>query len=203
MLGRRDDLAAHGRGRPDGRSGPDRARALGLLAALALAGGLGACRHDPVPQGIIDELPEESGEPSAAHRPGEPCLACHSAYEGAEPLMAVGGTVYKRAGDEMVPAPRVLVVVVDSNGDSRKACTNQAGNFFVPKDKWPDLAFPLTVRAGNRVMRSLVGRDGSCATCHRPPDENSLDPVTGAARDSAGVVEVDEGSEDPSCGGGS
>jgi hypothetical protein len=37
-------------------------------------------------------------------------------------------------------------------------------------------------------MQSLVGRDGSCATCHKLPGPDSLDVQTGASRDSAGVI---------------
>lgn len=160
------------------------------IAALAT---FMACRHDPVPQDLIDELGEEQGEPSELHRGGQPCLACHSVYEGAEPRMSVGGTIYYEASDgRILPAPDVLVEITDSRQVTRKACTNAAGNFWVEHEDWRDATFPLTVRAGERRMISIVGRDGSCASCHSLPDEASLDPVTGAGRASAGVVVVSE-----------
>ena len=161
----------------------------GFVAVATFA----ACRYDPVPQDIIDGLGEESGEPSELHRAGQPCLACHSVYEGATPRMSVGGTIYYEASDgRILPAPDVLVEITDSRQVQRKACTNAAGNFWVEHEDWRDITFPLTVRAGERRMISIVGRDGSCASCHSLPDEASLDQVTGAGRASAGVVVVSE-----------
>jgi hypothetical protein len=161
----------------------------GIVALATFA----ACRYDPVPQDLIDELGEEPGEPSELHRGGQPCLACHSVYEGATPRMSVGGTIYYEANDgRILPAPDVLVEITDSRQVQRKACTNAAGNFWVEHEDWRDITFPLTVRAGERRMISIVGRDGSCASCHSLPDETSLDPITGAGRASAGVVVVSE-----------
>lgn len=173
-----------------------------LLAAGLLGGAAAACTNDPVPQEIIDGLGPETGEPSAAHRPGQPCLVCHDTYGGAKPAMAVGGTVYTT--DPMgaiVPAPAVLITITDSSGDSRMACTNPAGNFYIEKDAWADIAFPLGVECGGLRMTSLIGRDGSCASCHKPPASDSADK-TGRAPDSAGVVIVQPDSDDPSCPGG-
>jgi hypothetical protein len=166
---------------------------LGVLAlSCALAPTLG-CRNDPVPQQIIDALPEEADAPSAMHRPGEPCLACHSDYEGAQPKLAAGGTVYALNDAGVgVPAPGVLVVLNDSAGDSRSACTNAAGNFLIKSEDWAEVAFPLRASAGTRQMRSLIGRDGSCATCHKS---------SGPGRDSAGVILVEVEGPDPLCGG--
>lgn len=173
-----------------------------LVIALVLAGG---CRYDPAQQDIIDELGEEKGTPSASHRPGQPCLACHTTYGKAQPALAVGGTLYALdiANNEIVPAKNILVTLFDSKGGSRKTCSNKAGNFYVAADKWEDITFPITPVAGGITMRSLVGRDGSCASCHKLPDEGSLDAITGAGRDSAGVIVVDANATDPSCGGGS
>jgi hypothetical protein len=90
-----------------------------------------------------------------------------------------------------------VVTVYDSAGASQKACTNAAGNFFVRLEDWPDAKFPLTVQVGNRFMRSLIGRDRSCAGCHklatktRVERDPALDPSTGAGHDSAGAILVD------------
>lgn len=178
-----------------------------LALALSTLGPLvGACRYDPVPQDIIDALGEEKGTPSAKHRPGQPCLACHSKYEGAEPLMAVAGTLYALdlADNKLLPARNIRVTILDSKGGTRKACTNSAGNFYVAQENWQDITFPILPTAGGTTMKSLIGRDGSCASCHRlPGDESgSLDPLTGAGRDSAGVIVVDANAADPDCGGG-
>lgn len=178
-------------------------RSSGILLIAAAAASLG-CRYDPIPQDIIDGLGEEKGSPSATHRPGEPCLACHSTYGGAEPAFAVAGTVFglTTTGD-IAGAPNILVNVLDSAGQPQKACSNAAGNFYVLKENWADVTYPLSATAGDRQMHSLIGRDGSCATCHKLPDDDSLDPLTGASRDSAGVILVDPLATDPTCGGGS
>ena len=169
-----------------------------------------SCRYDPVPEDAMELLGDEVDEPSATHRAGQPCVVCHSTYEGAAPSMAIGGTIYyQNSSGQILPAPNVLVRVRDSQNTERKACTNEVGNFWVDRDNWLDITYPLEVRAGERRMQSIVGRESSCAACHRLPDENSLDLVTGAARDSAGVVVVSESdlfgpcSTDTPGGGGS
>lgn len=178
------------------------ARALIVLFTAVVASSA-ACRYDPVPQEIINKLGDESGSPSAAHRPGQPCLACHSTYEGAEPPLAIGGTVYtKDDTGALVPAPKVLVTVTDSTGDTRMACTNATGNFFFQKDAWPDITFPLAATAGDRTMRSIIGRDGSCASCHKTPVAGAAPGSIGEGPDSPGVVIVAPDATDPSCGGG-
>lgn len=173
-----------------------------LLVALALGLCAAGCNNDPLPQAVIDGLPPESGAPSAQHRPGQPCLVCHTSYEGAEPALALGGTLYKldaMAPGGLAPAPSVLVTITDSTGDLRNACTNAAGNFFIRKEDWPELTYPLKVRTGTKNMNSIVGREGSCASCHKLPSTDR--PGTGAGRDSAGVVLVDDADIDMTCGG--
>lgn len=163
----------------------------GALALVASAGL--TCRYDPVPQDIIDSLGPESGAPSATHRPGQPCVACHSTYEGAKPAMAIGGTVYyQNSQGQILLAKDVLVRVTDSKNTERKACTNEAGNFWIEEEDWAELSFPLEVRAGARRMQSIVGRERSCGACHRLPDDEAIDKVTGASHTSAGVVVVSE-----------
>ena len=176
-----------------------RASAFLLAAALPFAAG---CRYDPVPQAVIDALGPEEGTPSATHRPGQPCIVCHSTYEGASPAMAVAGTVFTTAADgSLTPAVRVSVIISDSAAGLRKACTNAAGNFYVEKDNWLDITFPLNVQAGNRGMTSLIGRDGSCASCHKLPDATSENSITGAGHGSPGVVIAEPKANDPACGG--
>src|SRR6185295_5603712 len=86
--------------------------AAAAIAALFLAAAAGSCRYDPVPQGIIDDLGPEQGAPSEMHRPGQPCLGCHSAYVGAQPQMAFGGTIYTLDDKgAIVPASGVTVNV--------------------------------------------------------------------------------------------
>ena len=174
-----------------------------LLLFAPLAAIAAGCRYDPVPEHIIDALGPEKGTPSATHRPGQPCLVCHSAYEGASPAFAVAGTLFTKNMDGTLgPAPEVGVTIYDSAGKLRKACSNTAGNFFVKTDDWADITFPLGAQAGERGMSSLIGRDGSCASCHLRPSEKSLDQGTGASRSSPGVILVDPTAPGAACGGG-
>jgi hypothetical protein len=189
---------------------------LALLACAALAAG---CRNDPAEQQIIDSLGPEKGTPSATHRPGQPCLACHSTYGGATPQMAVAGTLYglSASGTSLVPAKNIRVVLLDSSGQdgqpgvTRTACSNSAGNFYVLASDWADPlpVYPLYPRVGVTAtskgtgMVSLIGRDGSCATCHVIPSlvpaADLINPVTGAGHASAGVITVDPTQTDPTC----
>lgn len=178
-------------------------RATAFLFALALPFTAG-CRYDPVPQAIIDSLGPEQGTPSATHRPGQPCLVCHTDYEGAAPAFAVAGTVFTRGSDgALAPAVGVSVTIFDSAAGQRKPCTNAAGNFFVKREDWADITFPLNAQAGDRGMSSLIGRDGSCASCHKLPDATSEDAITGAGHGSPGVILADPAAAGASCGGGS
>lgn len=171
-----------------------------LWSVALLVAAAAGCSYDPIPQDKIDGLPPEDPDgPSELHRQGQPCVDCHSAYEGADPPLAVGGTVYEQntATFQLIPVQGVFVTIFDAAGASQKACTNSAGNFFVKTDDWPDAAFPLTVQVGNRFMRSLIGRDRSCATCHklasvrRIERDPTIDTSTGAGRDSAGAILVE------------
>ena len=183
-----------------------------VVVALAAGAGLvaaltgGGCRHDPVPQKAIDGLPPEDAEgPSEFPRPGQPCALCHSSYEGADPEMALGGTIFEQnpATFQLIPVEGVFVTVYDAEGASAKACTNAAGNFYIELDDWPDAKFPLAVQVGNRFMRSLIGRERSCASCHelaspsRVENDPTVNSATGAGRTSAGAILVDRGSIPP------
>lgn len=188
------------------RRRPALATAAALLLAAAIPTLSLACRYDPVPQEIIDDLGPETGKPDALHRPGQPCLACHSGYAGAKPAMAFGGTVYTAdAAGGLGPAAGVEISIIDWAGVPKKVCSNAAGNFYLEKADWKDPAFPLLVKAGSSPMTSLIGRDGSCGSCHKPADPDGPavhDPVSGANFDSAGKITVDIG-DTGKCGGGS
>jgi hypothetical protein len=178
-----------------------------LVAAAGFAGlTWGGCRYDPVPQQAIDKLPPEDPDgPSEFHRAGQPCVLCHSEYEGADPELAFGGTVYEQnpATFQLIPIEGVFVTIYDAEGASAKACTNAAGNFHIELTDYPDAKFPLTVQVGNRFMRSLIGRERSCAHCHelatpsRVENDPTVDSTTGAGRTSAGAILVDRAAIPP------
>jgi hypothetical protein len=168
--------------------------AKGLVVALfggALIAGLVApgCSN-PVIDTQIEALGgEQQGVPQGPfHRPGQPCVLCHSSYYGASPEFAVGGTVFAdQKGDSFKTVNDVQVVLTDSIGETRTLTTNCIGNFYVRKEDW-DPQFPLaaeirypvynpttgepTLDGEGQVVRkvkamgSYISRDGSCAHCH-------------------------------------
>ncbi|MBM4376161.1 MAG: hypothetical protein FJ095_13850 [Deltaproteobacteria bacterium] len=176
------------------------ARVAGFLVALAAL--LVACRYDPViDQKVRKNPPEDPGGPSPEHRAGQACVDCHSTYEGAEPALAIGGTVYSQTAKGYLNGVEgVFVTIQDSAGATYKACTNKAGNFYITKADLQgidDLAFPLVVNVAGVKMASLIGRERSCAGCHKLASieridiDPYLDPATGRARDSAGAIIID------------
>lgn len=122
-------------------------------------------------------------EPGPLHRPGQPCLVCHSGAHPAEGTsFEVAGTIYERATDRY-GVPGVLVTLEDAEGPYAQVVTNRTGNFMVAREGDDDesdagmvrvrRAFvpPLRVTierdAVERSMRSFVWREGSCSSCHR------------------------------------
>lgn len=145
--------------------------------AVALAG----CGN-PVVDSRIAALGDEDPNVAASefHRAGQPCVLCHSVYEGATPELTVGGTIFATPTDPSpIPVDGAMVTLTDSRGEFRVVPTNCVGNFYVRKDEW-DPAFPLQAvisynlpaaagaigELGQKPMNSRISRDGSCATCH-------------------------------------
>jgi hypothetical protein len=173
-----------------GKSAAGRAE---LGAALAIAIALGACGN-PSLDSPIEALGEELGGVPASefHRPGQPCVLCHSSYENADPDMSVGGTIFavpKATLPSKVPVQGAVVRITDASGDVfQSRPTNCVGNFWVTKEDWDPL-FPLAVEVIYKdpttseeraaTMSTRIGRDGSCATCHTMdgPDQASAGRV--------------------------
>jgi hypothetical protein len=153
-----------------------------LLAALLIAG----C-DNPVTDVKIEALGGEAPNTPIGphHRPGQPCVLCHSEYFGAQPELVIGGTVF-RDRQTLQPVEGVRVVLYDSVGDIYEMLTNCNGNFMREKSD-RDPQFPLyaeiycpvygadgtvlTDDSGNpqtkvKSMASWISRDGSCAGCH-------------------------------------
>jgi hypothetical protein len=115
-----------------------RTLAVSAVAVLALA----ACGNPVVDQRIEALGDEVDGvEPGEFHRPGQPCVLCHSEYEGADPPMAIGGTIFATPGEE-TPVEGVKVTLTDSVGETKETTSNCIGNFFITADEWSP-AFPL------------------------------------------------------------
>ena len=141
-----------------------------MLAAGAVA--LSAC-GDPVADDRIEALGGEvDGVPRGpTHRPGQPCLACHSdAGDGEGPLMSVAGTVYQKR-DRDIPAWGATVRLTDAAGAGYASRTNCAGTFYITVSDWEPV-FPLQVEVDHAdipepvPMESHIGREGACAGCH-------------------------------------
>ncbi len=146
-----------------------------LLAALA--GLATTCALDPVRDDAIADLgPEAPGvPPGPLHRAGQPCLVCHDGST-ATPAMSVGGTIYGVLG-ATAPLSGAAVELTAEDGATFTATTNAAGNFFVEEATWQPV-YPLRAAVAfgdlTSTMSTLIGRDGSCATCHvNPPSRIS------------------------------
>jgi hypothetical protein len=157
-------------------------RAFALLPLLFLS-----C-SDPVrDQRVADLGPEDPQGPSPNHRRGQPCLLCHDEKGGEKPLMVVAGTIYQSSDFDAPGAEDVTIQFVDSAGGgplNDPITVGPSGNFFVTKDEWPDITFPLKVRLAKnndvvQKMQSTINREGSCNYCHRPnpqgPDYSDQD----------------------------
>ena len=144
-----------------------------LLLATALSCG------DPVHDNQVAALgPEPAGSsPGPTHRPGQPCLVCHDGSGPGNLKLSVAGTVYAVKG-QTDPLPNTLVTLTDATGSGRTATTNSVGNFLVPFSEWAPtapinvaLSYPADVDPpqNTATMKSHIGRDGSCASCHYDP----------------------------------
>ncbi|HZF47081.1 MAG TPA: hypothetical protein VE093_00450 [Polyangiaceae bacterium] len=158
---------------------------IAVLAAAPLGCG------NPAVDARIEALGEENPNvpPSEFHRPGQPCVLCHSIYEAAGPEITVGGTIFgspaKKQGELPVAVEGAEVTLTDAEGEVKSATTNCAGNFFFTKEQW-NPSFPLRVEvrypspsASDQQkpappMSSRISRDGSCAGCHYgPPNQGT------------------------------
>jgi hypothetical protein len=139
-----------------------------LLLALAFA----AC--DPTHSNAVDALGDEAPgvRRGPLHRAGQPCLTCHDGAIGDPSAFTVAGTIFESA-DGLSPAVGATVHLTSANGAEASATTNEAGNFYLTSREYTP-AYPMKVdvtyaRLPNVKMASNIGRDGSCADCHRDP----------------------------------
>jgi hypothetical protein len=154
-------------------------RWLALLLSL-----LAACSYE---RERADALGPETEEPGPRHRPGQPCLYCHSTTQGdgrGELMFDLAGTVYKNRSDTS-GAPDVEITIENADGTLIRVTSNRAGNFALISEPgltqpietdegiWRvpgPLVFPLhaTVRLGGLElhMRNAIQRERSCSVCH-------------------------------------
>jgi hypothetical protein len=161
-----ENVAAHSTARHR-RSWPWPAIVVATFALVAVR-----CDLDPVHDDAVADLGGEAPgiPPGPFHRPGQPCLVCHDGST-AKPAMSVAGTVYAVLGNgEPIPGATVLITAED--GATFLATTNAAGNFYVEQAAWQPV-FPLRAAVAygglTSTMSTIIGRDGSCATCHVDP----------------------------------
>jgi len=141
------------------------------FSSLVLVCALSACA-DPVNDDAVAKLGGELAgvRPGPLHRPGQPCVLCHSS-RGGESEFSLAGTVYVDALSQ-TPIEDVNVRIVDSQNRRFVARTNCAGNFFIkPEEFEPDFPIWLGLDRGAifRDMDTAVYREASCAGCHSDP----------------------------------
>jgi hypothetical protein len=125
--------------------------------------------HDSAVAALGDETPGVRQGP--LHRAGQPCGTCHDGTVGNPRSFSVAGTIYVDEHDT-TPAVDATVTLTSANGASYAATTNAAGNFYVePAQFTPQYPMAVLVSYGAAFVRmsTLVGREGSCATCHHEP----------------------------------
>lgn len=148
---------------------------LTLAVALVLGTTIASC-SDPVRDGRIKSLGEEAQNVPIGefHRAGQSCVLCHGKDgPAAGKPFSIAGTIFAQPGPA-TGVDKVTVAFTDSGGSQFTTQTNCVGNFFVRPDQW-DPAFPVLVRIfkGDRskTMQGQIGRERSCAFCHRDPFE--------------------------------
>jgi hypothetical protein len=139
-----------------------------VLGALVFA--MASCA-DPVLSDAVDALGNETSgiDKGEFHRAGQPCATCHQEGGPASDFpFTVAGTVFAQPLRQ-VGVESAEVRMTDADGTKYTAKTNCVGNFFVTPSEWQP-KFPILVEVGKnnvrRSMRSAIGRDASCASCH-------------------------------------
>ncbi len=157
-----------------------------LFAALVFV----SC-SDPVREKRIADLGDEDPNVPVGidHRPGQPCVLCHSdGGPASDKPFVVAGTIFATKDPRSPGAPNVFVRFIDSGGGAPnvEVQTAASGNFAVTPDEWPDMTFPLKVAIFDQdkkpleAMQTTINREGSCNFCH--------DPLTNDTRTSIGAI---------------
>ena len=164
--------------------------AIGAGTVVLVTGLLGGGCIVPPPEFDDPAVQGDYEDGDAEHRPGQPCLLCHTdnIQLSLLPAWEVAGTVYGRIDDpEEAGLQGVEVLITDDTGFEITALTNRAGNFIVAVDTGVnaprvddegvlaiprELEFPLSVKirrgADEQEMTTKIWRNGGCAHCHGP-----------------------------------
>ena len=159
----------------------NRAKLVTFVAIVSMFAGASACT-DPVHDDAVSSLGgEENGvRRGPTHRPGQPCLTCHSDDGPGEPAFSIAGTVYATR-EQPDPAPGVTIQLIDARGDEKTLISNSVGNFYVATGAWsPTFPVRVSISQDNLTvpMQTLINGAGSCASCHRgDPTQGSMPPV--------------------------
>jgi hypothetical protein len=151
---------------------------------------------DPVKDRAIERLGgEDPAVPTGPeHRPGQPCVLCHS--EGgpaSNKPFVIAGTIWDTNRADARGAEGVQIFFIDAASATRNYQTNAAGNFYIPEGEWSDLTFPfktgIVAKDGKQFpMISTVNREGSCNFCHRPTPGSPYAIQGDDARESIGQI---------------
>lgn len=148
-------------------------RSLAVAMAIFAATGSASCM-DPVHSDEVAALGGEAKGVKAGknHRPGQPCLTCHGGDGPGSPEWSVAGTIYAVRGKPDVLRD-VTIVLTDATNDTKTLTSNEAGNFYIEAEDWSP-TYPLRVElqgAGKaKAMKTVIGRNGGCASCHYGAD---------------------------------
>jgi hypothetical protein len=165
------------------REGAWRPRVVAAASLIALASVGSSCNLDPVHRAGVNGLgPEADLYPAESeyHRPGEPCVLCHSDKGPADSKFVLAGTIFWGPDNYNARVDNAYVRVLDANKTKRCFVTNCNGNFFVRDTEFPNITFPLLVSVERTVdpaqldsetlqirrMSGHIGREPSCAICH-------------------------------------
>jgi hypothetical protein len=133
-----------------------------------------ACSSDSDDDPFTSCFERETAEPTYNHiiapggsLAGTDCLGCHNDADPTAGTFDFAGTVFDTAGG---PEAGVHIRLRDSNDRLFGVTTDDAGNFFLPRNTgavfpvFPDLsACPTTIRMAGSLLDST---EGSCNRCH-------------------------------------
>ena len=170
------------------------------LCVALLVGCWGTTPEEAAEEALGDtdqNVPQPDGRngPGPYHRPGQPCLVCHSdAHNPGGQVFLLAGTVYDHI-DSTDGLAGVEVHMEDAEERQFVALTNEVGTFYVRRNSGLDaprqipeyeLQIPFTPRFPISVfieqgterleMRSMIQREGSCAGCHERGGEAAESP---------------------------